>query len=275
MARAKKTAAAVTTETPAAAPVVIVAFKGFDADLKCREFQFEVGKSYKHEGRVVACESGFHACEHPLNVFGYYPPATSRYCQVELSGKTARHGDDTKIAAAEITIKAELRLPQLIAAAIDYVFSRAKWIEGSLTEKDGEGVKSSRHGGAATASGTWGAATASGYQGAATASGYQGAATASGAGGAATASGDWGAATASGTRGAATASGRWGAATASGYQGKVRGKEGNALFLVERDTSGRILHAWAGIAGRDGIKPDAWYRLEDGKPVEVPEGEGE
>ncbi len=137
----------------------------------------------------------------------------------------------------------------------------------------------SGEGGAATASGDWGAATASGEGGAATASGDGGAATASGIEGAATASGTRGAATASGTRGAATASGWQGAATASGWQGaatatgfegKVRGREGNALFLVERNwVSGEIINVWAGIAGRDGIKPNTFYQLKDGKPVEV------
>jgi len=70
--------------------------------------------------------------------------------------------------------------------------------------------------------------------------------------------------------GGATASGDWGAATASGYQGKARGKDGNALFLVERsEDDGSILCAWAGIVGQDGIKPDTFYRLVEGKPVEV------
>ncbi|RWP64982.1 MAG: hypothetical protein EOR08_08060 [Mesorhizobium sp.] len=350
MARTKKTAEAIVETAPP-----IIAYKGFNQDFACtpdgKLFQYEVGKSYQHDGDVVACGSGFHACEHPLNVFTYYPPATSRYAVVELGGKTAREkGGDTKIAAAEITIRAELQLPELVAAAIRYVFDRAKWISGPFASGNGEGVKETKDGGAATASGwqgaatasgwrgaatasgdwgaatasgiegaatasgDWGAATASGYQGAATASGIegaatasgpwgaatasgeQGAATASGIGGAATASGtrgaatasgyqgaatasgDWGAATASGwrgaatasgTRGAATASGIEGAATASGYEGKARGKDGCALFLVERSTNGEILSAWAGIVGRDGVKPDTFYRLADGKPVEV------
>ncbi|RWQ56510.1 MAG: hypothetical protein EOS82_03165 [Mesorhizobium sp.] len=296
MARTKKTAEAIVETAPP-----IIAYKGFNQDFACtpdgKLFQYEVGKSYQHDGDVVACGSGFHACEHPLNVFTYYPPATSRYAVVELGGKTAREkGGDTKIAAAEITIRAELQLPELVAAAIRYVFDRAKWISGPFASGNGEGAKETKDGGAATASGiegaatasgtrgaatasgTRGAATASGYQGAATASGwrgaattsgYQGAATASGWRGAATASGDQGAATASGDQGAATASGTRGAATASGYEGKARGKDGCALFLVERSTNGEILNAWAGIVGRDGIKADTFYRIADGKPVEV------
>ena len=298
MPRAKK-AAEPTTE---AAPAVITAYKGFNQNFACtpegKLFQYEIGKSYKHEGEVIRCgNGGFHACEHPLNVFSYYPPATSRYAVVELSGQIAREkGGDTKIAAAQITIKAEIRLPELIAAAIKYVTDRVKWIDGAIATNASEGVKSAKDGGAATASGTRGAATASGTCGAATASGDRGAATASGTRGAATASGWWGAATASGTRGAATASGYQGAATASGDRGaatasgdrgaatasgeqgiamasgpngKARGTNGCDLVLREFDGNGRVIARWIGTVGVDGIKPDQFYRLVDGKPIEV------
>ena len=186
------------------------AIKGFDADLKCRGFQFEVGKTYKHEGEVKACHGGFHAVPedvHPLAVFGFYAPAGSRFCRVEVDGKTYSATD--KVAAEILSVKEEISLGDLAHEAVAWVMARAKH----------EGEVASKMNGLATASGTRGAATASGYQGAATASGYQGAATASGYQGAATASGNQGAATASGDQGAATASGDQGAATASGYQG--------------------------------------------------------
>jgi hypothetical protein len=278
----KRTRKAKTTEPAVSAPAVevITTYKGFDANLKCRGFQYEVGKTYEHDGRVKACSSGFHACEHPLDVFGYYPPAGSRFAIVKQHGPFDRDGGDTKVASARISIEAELRLPELIQAAVDWVFARAKWTDGPVATAPNEAATASGDQGAATASGdqgaatasgTRGAATASGDQGAATASGYQGAATASGTRGAATASGYQGAATASGTQGAATASGTQGAATASGYEGRARGEAGNALFLVYRDPySGEIEHAWAGIVGRDGIKPMTWYTLSRaGKPVEV------
>ena len=146
--------------------------------------QYAIGETYHHEGDVKCCPQqadlkrgagGFHACQHPLNVFSYYAPAASVFAEVELSGKTDREsGGDTKIAAAEITIKAELKLPDLIARAVKYVFDRAKWIDGTFARGEQEGVRCNSDGGAATASGRWGAATASGDQGAATASGFEG-----------------------------------------------------------------------------------------------------
>ena len=255
------------SETAPATPVPevkLTTYKGFDINLSCRGLKYKVGKTYEHKGKVEACASGFHACEHPLNVFAYYPPATGRYARVIQSGDIARHGPDTKVASARITIEAELNLTELIHSAVKWVFDRAKWAEGPVATGDNEGATASGVCGAATASGVCGAATASGTRGAATASGYQGAATASGYQGAATASGVCGAATASGDQGAATASGTHGAATASGVCGKARGKDGSALFLVNRDwRDGTIRHVKALIVGQDGIKPDTFYMLSD------------
>jgi len=301
------------TEVKAKDQPVVTTYKGFDSNLACRGFQYEVGKEYKHDGPVKACNSGFHACEYPLHVLRYYR-GNSRFAIVEQSGELSRHDDDSKIASSKIKVKAEINLAGLIKAAIEYTTSRAKVVPGCTTdEKNGSVAASGNYGaatasgdsgaatasgdygaatasgnygaatasgdsgaamasgysGAATASGNSGAATASGYSGAAMASGYSGAATASGDYGAATASGDSGAAMASGYSGAAMASGYYGAATASGRNGKARGKEGCALFLVERDYEYAIVAVWAGIAGRDGIKPDTWYTLKNGVPKEV------
>ena len=251
--------------------IELLTFKGFDMNLQCRGFRYEIGGVYEHKGDVIACPTeeqarvgagGFHACEHPLDVFRYYPPATSRYALVRQSGAISRHDADTKIASAHITIEAELSLPQMIERAVKWVFDRANWKDGPIATAPNEGALASGYQGAATASGTQGAATASGDQGAATASGYQGAATASG---------TQGAATASGTRGAATASGYQGAATASGWDGRARGKNGCALFLVYRSSwDGPIEKVWAGIVGQGDIKEDVFYKLDaNGAPVEI------
>jgi len=234
----------------------ITTFKGFHQDLTCRRFQYEIGKTYEAEGKIEACGNGFHACEYPLDVFGYYAPGASRFAVVEQSGDLSREtGGDTKVASRKIKIKAEIGLAGLIKAAVEYTFSRAKPVDPNSP---------------ASATGVRGAASATGYQGAASATGDQGAASATG---------DQGAASATGVRGAASATGRYSAASATGVRGKAQGIEGSALFLVYRDESGewgegygRIIHAKAVIVGQDGIKPDTWYSLDaDGNVVEVSE----
>ena len=99
----------------------IVAYKGFDKDLKCRGFQYEVGKEYEQGGPIKACNNGFHACESPLDVLGYYPPANSRYCRVEQSGTLSRDGSDSKVASSKIKVGAEIGIPGLIKAHVEYV----------------------------------------------------------------------------------------------------------------------------------------------------------
>jgi hypothetical protein len=267
----------------------IQSIKGFNADMTCRGFQFEPGATFTHAGEAVACESGFHAVSgYPLEVLRYYPPAGSRFFHVEQSGQLATHTEDSKVASTVLKIGAELSLAGLIKLAVEYTTSRCKPIDPKSpawsTEENGAATASGTRGaatasgysGAATASGDSGAATASGTRGAATASGYSGAATASGYSGAATASGDSGAATASGYSGAATAEGKHSVALASCFDGKARGIEGAALFLVYRDSKpnddkySQILHAKAVIVGQGGTKPMVWYSLNSaGEIVEA------
>ena len=213
-------------------------YKAFDKDLSCRGFKYEVGKEYEETGDIKACEKGFHACPYPLDVFGYYAPAGSRFCEVEQSGKIDDSESD-KVCSSKIRIGAELDIRGLVKAAISFVKERC------TNECNAEPGKPATAGdsGAATA-GDYGAATA-GYRGAATAGNY-GAATAGDSGaatagnyGAATA-GDYGAATA-GYRGAATA-GDYGAATAGNYGAATAGNSGAA-------TAGDYGAATAGYRG--------------------------
>ena len=247
-------------------------YKAFDKDLSCRGFKYEVGKEYEETGDIKACEKGFHACPYPLDVFGYYAPAGSRFCEVEQSGKIDDSESD-KVCSSKIRIGAELDIRGLVKAAISFVKERC------TNECNAEPGKPATAGdsGAATA-GDYGAATAGDY-GAATA-GNSGAATA-GDSGAATA-GDYGAATA-GNSGAATA-GDYGAATARGKAStgsnglsmargnnvQVKGGIGAILVIAEeREDTCDIVDWKAVLVDGEVVKADTWYRLENGELVEV------
>ena len=239
-------------------------YKAFDKDLSCRGFKYEVGKEYEETGDIKACEKGFHACPYPLDVFGYYAPAGSRFCEVEQSGKIDDSESD-KVCSSKIRIGAELDIRGLVKAAVSYVKERC------TNECNAEPGKPATAGdsGAATA-GNHGAATA-GYSGAATAGNY-GAATA-GNHGAATA-GDCGAATA-GDCGAATARGKAstgynGLSVARGKNVQVKGGIGAILVIAEeRDNTYDIVDWKAVVVDGEVVKADTWYRLENGELVEV------
>ncbi|EIN2097887.1 hypothetical protein LOH80_003423 [Salmonella enterica] len=150
----------------------IVTFKGFNKNLKCRDFQFEIGKTFHHDGKVEACGSGFHACECPFDVFSYYPPAESRYAETISFGITdSEEGGDTKIASSSITIKDELTLPQFIQRGIEWIWSK---IDKSLEQQIISGDQS-----AATNTGYQSAAEVSGSQSVAASLGIEGKARAS------------------------------------------------------------------------------------------------
>lgn len=101
----------------------IKAYKAFDKDLSCRGFKYKVGKEYEETGDIKACEKGFHACPYPLDVFGYYAPAGSRFCEVEQSGKIDDSESD-KVCSSKIRIGAELDIRGLVKAAVSYVKER-------------------------------------------------------------------------------------------------------------------------------------------------------
>ena len=112
----------------------VTAYKGFDKNFQCREYQFEVGKTYLHKGPVKACESGFHSCENPLDVLNYYPLVSddghpNRFAAVKASGSISRHKNDSKIASASLTVESELQLPEFISNAV-------KWIRNACTTKE-------------------------------------------------------------------------------------------------------------------------------------------
>ena len=147
-------------------------YKGFNNKLQCtpdgKTFQYEIGKTYEEQNADL-CKSGFHACENPLDVFGYYPPADSRYCEVELDEVSGDTDNDSKRCGKKITIGAEIGLKGIIEAGVKFIFDRVDW---KNAKESNTGYRS-----AATNTGNWSAATNTGYQSAATNTGDQSAAT--------------------------------------------------------------------------------------------------
>ena len=232
------------------------AYKGFNKDLKCRDFQYEEGKEYEHDGAVKCCEGGFHACEHPLDCFNYYAPADSVYHEVELGGEIDKEGkEDTKVSAQRIKIGARLNIAGLVKAAVDFTFERAKKVKGSHVRKD---------------------------QGAASSTGTRGAASSTGTRGAASSTGDYGAASSTGTRGAASSTGYQGAASAGhptgiavawGREGKAKGVKGAHIVLAEWGKwNGKeypLINAKMAVVDGEKVKEDTYYTLKNGELVEV------
>lgn len=108
----------------------IISYKGFNKDLKCRDFQYEIGKGYEQLGKIKCCEKGFHACKFPTDVFLYYPPINdNRYCIVTQSGDIAEDNNttDSKVASSKIFIKSEISAEQLTEFSIDYILNNIRY----------------------------------------------------------------------------------------------------------------------------------------------------
>ena len=201
------------------------AFKGFNKDLTCRGYQYEEGKEF-HTERAECCDTGFHACEYPLDCFGYYDPAHSVFHEVELSGEMDKSGDNTKVCATDIKIGARLSIAGLVKMAIDFTMSKVNKEAGS-DERHGFASATGNYGassatgnyGASSATGNYGASSATGNYGASSATGYKGASSATGNYGASSATGNYGASSATGNYGASSATGNCGASSATGYKG--------------------------------------------------------
>ena len=220
-------------------------FKGFDKDLKCRDFQYEIGKEYSEE-KADICNYGFHACEFPMDVFNYYPPSDSRYCEVELEANNQKSSDDSKRVGKKISVKAEIGIAGIIKAGVEYIKEQVNWEDDKATN-----------------TGNWSAATNTGYQSAATNTGYQSAATNTGYRSAATNTGNWS---------AAIVEGKESIALATGIDSKAKGKIGCFIVLAEWkeiDNEYHIVDVKSAKVDGKNIKEDTFYTLKDGKFVEV------
>ena len=254
----------------------IITYKGFNADMTCRGFQFEIGKTYEHEGEVKACASGFHACEYPLDCLSYYEPSSSVFAVCEQSGDLSRHDDDSKVASRKLSIKAAITIPGLVKAAIEFTTQRCD-------KKKADHVKGNRS--ASSATGNQSASSATGDQSASSATGYRSASSATGDQSASSATGYRSASSATGDRSASSATGdrssseitqvedehhQHAVAAAYGYKSKARAPLGCAIVCVYRNDDYELIHIRASKVGENGIKPDVWYTLNsDAEFIEV------
>ena len=228
------------------------ACKGFDKNLRCRGFQYEVGGEYTEETAEL-CNRGPHACENPLDTLRYYRPGDSRYCEVEIEDNGQRSSYDSKVCGKHIKIGAEIGLKGVINAGVRFVFDKCE----SATEENASGLS--------------GNAAASGLRGNAAASGDSGNAAASGLSGNAAASGVRGTASVTGPYGKASALGEQCLAVAWGQDSLARGTVGNWLVVSERDDDGNIIDAKIVRVDGEAVKENTWYTLQNGEISEVEE----
>lgn len=211
-------------------------YKGFDKDLKCRGFQYEIGKEYE-ESEANCCKSGFHACKYPLDVFNYYAPVESRYCEVEQSGNMDTTADDSKVASTKIKIGAELSIADLVRASLDFVLSKIKKDRGKRAQGDYS---------AASVQGNYSAASAQGNYSAASVQGYGSAASAATGGN---------------------------IAVACGYKCKAKASIGSAIVVCERGQwNGKeypLINIKSAIVDGKNLKADTYYTLKNGEFVEA------
>ena len=266
------------------------AYKGFNADMTCRGFQYKEGEAYKTD-KAKVCDAGFHACEHPLDCLAYYDPGKSVYHEVEVDGDIDHDDCDTKVAATKIKIGARLSIAGLVKAAIDYTMKRIK-----------PEAKADENHAACSATGYYSACSATGDNSACSATGDNSACSATGCNSACSATGDKSACSATGCNSACSATGDNSACSATGYKsacsatgyksacsadnptaiavvwginGKARGVKGAHIVLADwrmDENYNWHLHG-AQMVRIDGKRynADTWYTLKNGKVVEAKE----
>ena len=284
----------------------IKAYKGFNKNLQCHPadykppFQYEVGKAYE-EIDAKLCSCGFHACEFPLDVFGYYPPADSRYCEVELDAIEEKEGD-SKRTGKKIKIGTEIGIDGIIKAGVMFILEKTESCDKgtgnrSIATNTGDQSASTNTGdqsastntgnqsiatntgnqsiatntgdhSIATNTGNWSASTNTGDQSIATNTGYRSIATNTGDQSASTNTGDQSAATNTGDQSAATVSGEGSVACALGDEGKAKGTKGCWLVLAEWKNGHRKDVRCFYVDG-ESVKENVFYKMKEGALVEV------
>ena len=257
----------------------IKGYKGFDKDLKCRGMQYEVGKDFESSGKIKKCENGLHFCENPMDVFDYYPPSDSRYCEVSGGGEIdGNDEEDSKVSCSKLHISSEIGISGLVKAGVKFIFDKVDWDNkkesntGDRSTATNTGYQSAAtntgNQSAATNTGDYSAATNTGYRSTATNTGDQSAATNAGYRSAATNTGDRSAAINTGNYSAATVDGNESIAMVTGKDSMAKGSLGCWIVLTERDEEYKIKDVKSFKVDGVNIKADVYYTLIDGVSIE-------
>ena len=232
----------------------IKSYKAFDENMQCRGFQYEVGKEYDMDGDIQCCNRGFHACESPIEVWDYYDMLTSRFAEVEQSGKISTEAVSTKVCSSHIKIKAELKLADIINIGVEWLkdlTSPSKIKDDSATLNDG-GFDKKQIG----SSGDSAQIGSSGYYAKIGSSG------------------DYAQIGSSGYSAKIDSTGEDSVIMCAGEGSVAKAKIGSWITLAEwkrDDRKGRLVPVCVKTERVDGIriKPDTWYELKNGEFVEV------
>ena len=216
------------------------AYKGFNADMTCRGFQYKEGETY-HEDIADLCYKGFHACEYPLDVLAYYPPNSSVYHEVELEEVSDEREDDSKVCAKTIRVGARMDIASLVKASVEYTMFKCDGSRSKHTTGDYS---------VASATGDWSVASATGDWSVASATGFRGVASATG------------------CRGAASANNPTAIAVAWGSFGRAKGVLGAHIVCAEW-RNGKLVDAKMAVVDGNKIKAGTYYMLKNGEFAEV------
>ena len=274
----------------------MIGYKGFDKDFKCRDMQYEVGKTYI-EKEAKLCKKGLHFCENPLDVFTYYSPNDGKFAEIEADDVSPETGDDSKRVAKKLTVKTEINLFKLVKLGVEYIKTQIDWdnnkesntgdysaatntgdrsaatntgdYSAATNTGDRSAATNTGNRSAATNTGDRSAATNTGYYSAATNTGDRSAATNTGNRSAATNTGNRSAATNTGNRSAATVDGKESVAISLGASGYAKGAIGCWIVLAEWDTESRHrIDVKSFYVDGEKVKANTFYVLRNGELVE-------
>ena len=252
---------------------VIKSYKAFDKNMQCRGFQYEVGKEYEMDGEIKCCDRGFHACKSPMEVWDHYDMLSSRFAEVEQSGKIDEEGNSTKVCSSRIKIKAELKLADIIKVGVEWLKditspTKFKTTDGALNDK-GEINKIGSSGDSAKIG-------SSGYSAQIGSSGYSAQIGSSGDYAKIGSSGDSAKIGSSGDSAKIGITGEDSVIMCAGKESKAKAKAGSWITLAEwkwNYEKNRYVPVCVKTEYVDGnnIKADTLYKLKNGEFVEVTE----